>query len=89
VILSLLLSLTGGTYDSVRFETSKASEDNEEVQEMNIRYRAIPNLSEPGEYVVLPLLQISLRYGNKGRRFLALVDSGAAGCLFPARWARF
>lgn len=50
---------------------------------MNIRYRSIPNPDETGAYSVLPLIQICLRHGNRGRVFLALVDSGAAECIFP------
>jgi hypothetical protein len=51
---------------------------------MNIRYRHIPDLTRPKGYSLVPLLQVFLRNGVNMRPFLALVDSGAIDCIFPA-----
>jgi hypothetical protein len=51
---------------------------------MNIRYREIPDLTRPKGYSLMPLLQVFLRHDVNMRPFLALVDSGAIDCIFPA-----
>lgn len=50
---------------------------------MKVRYTKFPHLIDPSKYSWHPNLQICLRYGNKGRVFDALVDSGAMDCIFP------
>ena len=51
---------------------------------MKIRYHKLPDLVNPDGHSWYPFLQVCLRQTNRGRIFLALVDSGAADCIFPA-----
>ena len=51
---------------------------------MRFRYTKLPDLLEPGNYNWYPLVQICLRFNNKGRNIQALLDSGAIDCIFPA-----
>ena len=51
---------------------------------MKFRYTKLPDLLLPGNYNWYPLVQICLRYYNKGRHMHALIDSGAIDCIFPA-----
>jgi hypothetical protein len=51
---------------------------------MNIRYRKIPDETRPEGYSFYPLLQVLVRHDLNMRPLLALVDSGAQDCIFPA-----
>lgn len=51
---------------------------------MNIRYRKFPDETRPEGYSYAPLLQIFLRRNMNLQPVLALVDSGASDCIFPA-----
>lgn len=57
---------------------------NQKAQIVNVRYRKIPNPDRPEGYSLTPLLQVFLKNGSNMYPFLALVDSGAADCIFPA-----
>jgi hypothetical protein len=51
---------------------------------MNVRYRKLPDMTRPNGYSLYPLLQVFVRHDVNMRPFLALVDSGASDCIFPA-----
>ena len=51
---------------------------------MNLRYRKLPDETRPEGYTFYPLLRIFLRYDVNMQYGLALVDSGATDCVFPA-----
>lgn len=55
---------------------------------MRIRYMKLPDAHSPDGYSWFPFLQVCLRYGDKGRVFHALVDSGAVDCVFPESLGR-
>ena len=49
---------------------------------MKYRYKRVPTNIEPAGYSTQPLVQVSLRYRNRTVRLRALIDSGAADCIF-------
>src|SRR5436853_1702177 len=49
---------------------------------MKFRYKRIASDVDPAGYTLHPLIQVSLRYGNRAIDIRALIDSGAADCLF-------
>jgi len=51
---------------------------------MNIKYRKLLDKTRPEGYTFYPLLRIFLRQQVNMQYVLALVDSGAADCVFPA-----
>ena len=51
---------------------------------MNLQYRKLPDETRPEGYTFYPLLRIFLRYDVNMQYGLALVDSGATDCVFPA-----
>ena len=51
---------------------------------MNIRYRKVDDETRPEGHWFYPLLQVFIRNGIDMRPVLALVDSGAADCVFSA-----
>ena len=51
---------------------------------MNIRFRKLPDDTRPEGHTFCPLLQIFVRHDLSMQPVLALVDSGAADCIFPA-----
>jgi hypothetical protein len=49
---------------------------------MKFRYKKIPSNVDPAGYTLHPLIQVTLRYKNRALDLRALIDSGAADCLF-------
>lgn len=50
---------------------------------MKFKYRKIPDdTNPPYKFVSVPLLPITLFYGNKQQNLLGLLDSGADECMF-------
>jgi hypothetical protein len=49
---------------------------------MKFRYKKIPSNVAPKGYTLHPLIQVTLRYGNNAFDLRALIDSGAADCIF-------
>ena len=49
---------------------------------MKFRYKRIASDVDPSGYTLHPLIQVSLRYGNRAVDLRALIDSGAADCMF-------
>src|SRR5205085_11044761 len=49
---------------------------------MKFRYKKIPSAVDPKGYTLHPLVQVTLRYKNNVVDLRALIDSGAADCLF-------
>jgi len=49
---------------------------------MKFRYKRIPSDVDPKGYTLHPLIQVSLRHKNNVVDLRALIDSGAADCLF-------
>lgn len=49
---------------------------------MKFRYKKIASDVDPAGYTLHPLIQVSLRYGHRAVDLRALIDSGAADCLF-------
>jgi len=55
---------------------------------MNIKYRRLADDTRPEGYTFYPLVRIFLRKGTHMQYVLALVDSGAADCVFPRSFAQ-
>lgn len=51
---------------------------------MNIRYRKLRDDTRPDGYFLYPLLRVFVRHGTNMTRYLALLDTGATDCIFPA-----
>lgn len=51
---------------------------------MNIRYRKVDDATRPEGHWFYPLLRVFIRNGVNMQPVLALVDSGAADCIFSA-----
>ena len=49
---------------------------------MRFRYKKIPSNIDPAGYSTQPYIQVSLRYKNTALNLRALIDSGAADCIF-------
>lgn len=49
---------------------------------MKFRYKRIASDVDPAGYTQHPLIQVTLRYGSRAVDLRALIDSGAADCLF-------
>lgn len=49
---------------------------------MRFRYKKIPSDVDPAGYSTQPYIQVSIRYKSKALNLRALIDSGAADCLF-------
>ncbi len=49
---------------------------------MKFRYKKIPSDVDPKGHTLHPLIQITLRYKNNAVDVRALIDSGAADCMF-------
>lgn len=49
---------------------------------MKFRYKRLPDNVDPKGYSTHPLIQVRLSYGHKALNLRALIDSGAADCLF-------
>ena len=49
---------------------------------MKFRYKKIPSDVDPKGYTLHPLIHVSLRHKNKAIDLRALIDSGAADCVF-------
>src|SRR5207245_10783067 len=49
---------------------------------MKFRYKKIASDVDPKGYTLHPVIQVSIRYGNRVVDLRALIDSGAANCLF-------
>ena len=49
---------------------------------MKFRYKKIASDVDPKGYTSHPVIQVSLRYGNRAVDLRGLIDSGAADCLF-------
>ncbi|PYS24027.1 MAG: hypothetical protein DMF72_06865 [Acidobacteria bacterium] len=50
---------------------------------MKFRYKKIASDVDPKGYTLHPVIQVTLRDGNRAIDLWALIDSGAADCLFP------
>lgn len=51
---------------------------------MNIRYRKLRDDTRPEGYFSYPLLRVLVRNGANMTGYLALLDTGATDCIFPA-----
>jgi Aspartyl protease len=49
---------------------------------MKFRYKKIPSDVDPKGYTLHPVIQVSLRYKSNSFDLRALIDSGAADCIF-------
>lgn len=71
-----LFSQIGSVIKTSRFRGRKKS--------LNIRYRKVDDTTRPEGHWFYPLLQVFIRNGINMQPVLALVDSGAADCIFSA-----
>lgn len=51
---------------------------------MNVRYRKLRDDTRPDGYFLYPLLRVFVRHGVNMIGYLALLDTGATDCIFPA-----
>ena len=49
---------------------------------MKFRYKRVPSDVDPAGYSTQPYIQVTLRHKNKALNLRALIDSGAADCIF-------